>query len=468
MTRITWLVLVMVALCLPAFAQDATEKPAEKPTEKQAGEKKQEDAVFGHPGWPKLQNKPEETVVERLDDMEKCVEPHLRGPLIYIAGETIKNNRKVVRQFLVDWAIDKIISRLEGDYSFGVRKVCPEALTKICSTESVNEAVEALKKELAAGRKVSPDKSDLCQGPDDISKALPAQVEKCRKALLKALKEDNKNEVREQCAGFMPALGKEKEIVNALIYALLNDAWSIVRSMAVNSLVRIGDPSCIEALRKALDNDSYSTVRAAAADALVKLGDKDADYAKGLTDGWSTVRIACIRALAEFGIGETIEPLIGRLSDKKEMVREEAAIALGKKGDSSALPALGKAGNDPVETVRESAYLAIAEISKRHESASKQAADILAEKIAQEKVHAPKLAAIKGLLQLKDKRGVDVLIESLGEKYEFRVLSAIRLGTEEKVKDQGFLDALLKLAGSEKTSPMVKKAAESAHKELTQ
>jgi HEAT repeat protein len=236
----------------------------------------------------------------------------------------------------------------------------------------------------------------------------------------------------------------------------------------VDSLKKIKDPSCIPALRKALEKDSYSTVRSDAAAALVAFEDRDALplFIKGLKDGWSNVRLACVRALAKFGSKEAIKPLVERLSDKKDSVREQAAIALGEMAGASVLPALAKTAGDEYETVRESVYNAITEIGRRHRSAAKQAADILAEKGLSDKIFNPKMSAVRGLLQLKDSRGTDALLEALKEKYEFRITSAIQLGVEEKVKDPRFLKALEDLVKSDKTPPIVKEKAAEARKEL--
>ncbi len=517
-------ILYSVLICLPAFAQ---EKPAKKPPGKQ-----EEDHIHGHPEW-KHPNKAEKPFFKSVDDLRKFGEPHMRRSHISLVGNLGKGKRQGIRSELMSFGLDKVILHLQGDHDFGVRRACPETITKLCDKKGVDERVKYLKEKIEAGEKV-------VETPDKVVKAFQEQLDKARKALLKALKEDKKNEVREQCAGFLPHIARDKKVVDALTNALLSDGWSMVREMAVNSLMIIEDRSSIEALRKALEKDTHSTVRAAAAKALLKFGDKGAAklFKEGLKDGWSNVRLECIRALAQFGTKDTIKPLMERLSDKKDIVREEAAIALGSIGDASALPALGKTSSDEYETVRESVYKAIAGVAKRYKSGARlaatmladqkvddktfnakipgianlinllaagdiadakkllsscqegstdnrmaarkeayklvaaiaeraksttrQAADILARKGLPDAVFNPRIMAIRGLLQLADKRGVEALMGALKEKYIFRKLSAIRVAVEEKVKDPVFLKALTELAKSGKTEPMVKKKANEA------
>lgn len=451
------LVLTAVLLCVSAFGQEKQQTP-------------EEDHIFGHPEW-KHPNKIEERIVEMIEDIDRCrKEWHLRADHVYSVGELVKMYRNRIRQDIINWVLNKIITdSLQGDYYFGVREKCPEAIAKICDRAAISERIKYLKKKIKNGEKVN-------ETPDEVRKATQAQVGKAKKVLLKALKKDRKNKVREQCAGFLPDVVKDKEVVGALTGALLNDGWSIVRVMAVNSLKRIKDPSCLPALRKALEKDAYSRVRAVAADALVELADKGSlkRFVKGLEDGWSNVRVACIRALARFGTGEQVKPLVARLSDKEDLVREEAAQALGPIGDASALPALDaqvkNASGNEFENFRETIYRSVSGIGKRHKSAAKQAADILAKSGLSDKLFNPKMAAVRGLLQLKDKRAVkalrDVLLEATKANRSWQQLDVVSIALEHKVKDVDFLKTLGELVKSEKMAPMVKKRFKEALDEL--
>jgi HEAT repeat protein len=300
-----------------------------------------------------------------------------------------------------------------------------------------------------------------------VAAGVKKQKETARAALLKALREDKKCDVREQCAGFLSKIAQDKEIVDALIERLLNDEWSKVRAMCVNSLQEIKDPSCLEALRQALDKDAYSTVRAPAAAALLAFKDREAEplFIKGLKDGWSNVRLICARALGELGSQKAFQSLSESLNDKYAVVKAEAALSLGKIGDASVLPALEKAAKDEDPMVRESVYEAIAKIAKRHSELQKKAADFLADSGLGDKGFGPKLFAVRGLVRLEDKRGADEIVKILKSDRMFERIEGIQLAAEENVTDAGVMAALEKMAKSGKKDALdTKKAAEALEK----
>ena len=277
MTRGVCLLLIVICACLPAFAQE--KKP----------EKQETPHVFNHPDWT-YPNKTEDRLVQVVEDMEKCVEGHLRRALIYNAGEIAKNGRAVIRQSIIDWTLDKVIFRLEGDFDFSVREVCPEALAKICDKEKIAGLMAHLTSERKKNIAEELEKLPWLEDPEKVKKDVEGQIGKAKKALLKALSEDKKNSVREKCAGYLPDISVDAETIKALIDALLKDGWSIVRIQAVDSLKRIKDPSCIPALRKALEKDSYSAVRSDAAAAL------GAHLSGGRLRGWLVERQARLHA----------------------------------------------------------------------------------------------------------------------------------------------------------------------------
>ncbi len=475
MFRIISLIALVIVISLPAIAQDAPDSASPgKPAGKKPGK---EDEVFGHPGWPKL-NTIEEKVVDRIDDLEKLVESHMRAGQIRLIGELIRNNRRALRQFIIDHAIERIVFRLNGDHYFEVRKQCPDALAQICGKSSIEDLISFLKeKEKVLEKEIekasnNQDKAtkevalqNLKKQREEVKKATDKQTKTVKEALLKALKEDKKNVVREQCAGFLPQIVIDKKVVNALAHALLNDKWSIVRAMAVNSLVTIGDPSCIDALRKALTNDLYSTVRAPAADALVKFEDKDSVslFIKGLSDSYSRVRIACARALASLGTAKATKPLTKLLSDRNIDARMEAALALGKVGDRSALPELKKAleaaEKPEFQPMRITLYGAIAGIGKRVKTATKEAGDMLAKTGLSDKRLKAKMAAVEGLISLDDPRAIKGLIDVLNEAQDWLKIPVLQTAIENNVKDKEFAKAVSDLTKSDKISKMVKDKA---------
>lgn len=437
---------LLACLLLPAlrgYCEDA--KPAK--------EKENEDIIFGHPEWPHP-NDSEESVVQLVEDAGKCEEPDLRAGLLYNVGECIASKRRAIRQSIVDWAQKALIGYLQNDYSFTVRKTCPEALSKTCKGDIVADRIAFLKDLKKRGKRRS-------ETDQQVKKAVPGQFERAKKALLKGLSGDGKNEVREQCAAFLPDISADSEVVAALGKALTRDKWSIVRSTAVDSLVTLGNPKCIPALRTALDKDSYSTVRSEAAEALLMFEDKTSLplFKKGLRDGWSSVRVICIDGVARFGDIESVKLLPGMLSDRKAVVRDKAAAALGERGDASFLPALAEVMDDEYLEVRRSACNAIAAIAARHREAADRTANILAGKGLSDKEFEVRIASIDGLLKLADDRGLKALLKAVREENEFRAVAVIDAGIEHSVRDTEFLSELRNLISSKETPPILRKKA---------
>jgi HEAT repeat protein len=71
-------------------------------------------------------------------------------------------------------------------------------------------------------------------------------------------------------------------------------------------------------------------------------------------------------------MGDTraVEPLIGMLVDREELVRQAGATALGAIGDSRAVEALRQASEDTEEAVRQAAEKALAKIAAKRDSQS--------------------------------------------------------------------------------------------------
>jgi HEAT repeat protein len=462
MVRTITAILIAMLLVAPALAQEEPEKqekkeePAKKPDEK-----KQPRGIQGHPEWPIPEpDSIEEKIILRIEDLSKLSEPPMRAEQIFTIGELVKAYRAAIRSYVPEYALEKVTEYMKADAFYIVRTKCPEATAKVCDEEAAQVRIKYLQEKTKAGEKPN-------ETPEQVKEALERMRKIARTALLKALKEDAKCDVREQCAGFLPRIAKDKEVVDALIERLLKDGWSKVRAMCVSSLEKIEDPACVPALRQALDKDTYSTVRGPAAAALLRFKDKDAEplFIKGLKDGWSNVRLICARALGVLGSEKAIEPLTESLTDKYPVVRSEAALSLGKIGDASALPALRKAAGDEDPRVRESVYEAIAEIGKRLGALRQEAADFLVSTGLADKSFGPRLFAVRGLVRLKDERGAKKVVEILQSGQMFEKIDAIQLAVDENLKDAAVLAAIEKIAKSGKKDALdAKKAAEALAK----
>ena len=111
---------------------------------------------------------------------------------------------------------------------------------------------------------------------------------------------------------------------------------------------------------KALKGDDPES-RAQAAVALGKLGNSAAvePLIAVLQDQSSAVRGAAANSLGKFSDTHAVEPLIALLQDPDAKVRALAARALGRLGDSRALAPLQKLAQDADETVRDKAREAV-------------------------------------------------------------------------------------------------------------
>lgn len=128
----------------------------------------------------------------------------------------------------------------------------------------------------------------------------------------------------------------------ALTKATSKDADPAVRATAVRALGRLNAVSGNDALRAAIA-DADANVRAAALEQVIKVNffrDDKAVIAR-LADDATTVRRLAVQIAGEQRIKDAAEPLMGLLmTDDDAVVRQAAAIALGRIGGSEAFAAL--------------------------------------------------------------------------------------------------------------------------------
>ncbi|HKZ98480.1 MAG TPA: HEAT repeat domain-containing protein [Thermoplasmata archaeon] len=135
------------------------------------------------------------------------------------------------------------------------------------------------------------------------------------------------------------------------------------RDKAVALLVRLG-PVTVPALLKVLTGAKTATERRGAADALGRIGDSRAvpPLVRALEDPGMSVRRAAMVALLRLEAMDAVPRIILRLRDPSGGVRVLAALVLGKFQDPRAVPALIEALGDPRWYVRQSAATALGEI----------------------------------------------------------------------------------------------------------
>ncbi len=113
-----------------------------------------------------------------------------------------------------------------------------------------------------------------------------------------------------------------------------------------------------------LRHSKESRVRQVAAGALGRLGDTRAvgPLTVALGDGDWGVRVDAATALGQIGDTRAVGPLLAVLNDEQTLVREHAATALGQLGDTRAVDALLAAVNDQENSVREHVFAALGQL----------------------------------------------------------------------------------------------------------
>lgn len=129
----------------------------------------------------------------------------------------------------------------------------------------------------------------------------------------------------------------------SLIAPLLDDSVEVVRATAAGTLGRLRARDAVGALVARLAREKRPSVRKEIAYALGEIGDRSA--VGPLTERLARerdkeVRAATVTALGAIGDVTSVATLSARLGDKEAFVRREAARALGRVGDRSAVPAL--------------------------------------------------------------------------------------------------------------------------------
>jgi len=208
--------------------------------------------------------------------------------------------------------------------------------------------------------------------------------------LILALKDENST-TREMAARTLGEIGSERAVEPLIV--LLGDLYPSVQEASVKALVRTGKPS-IEPLIKELNNKS-STVRKNAITALGDIGNSSAvkPLIPLLIDEISEVRIKAKEVIRKFDknavifliaslenekpsireisaeiLGEIkdpacVEPLILKLKDKEQSVREKSLKAIINTGEAS-VEILTEHLQDKDNEIRKNVIFAIGEISK--------------------------------------------------------------------------------------------------------
>jgi HEAT repeat protein len=191
------------------------------------------------------------------------------------------------------------------------------------------------------------------------------------------------------------SLAKVLSVLKALTvdYILIQ---TFVRWFAINATVR----EAVAALRNDPD-----MARRLGRRAVVPLLDR-------LHDDDQTVRENAVRVLGQVGGERVVGPLVEALNDPAETVRFEAVTALSGRQDPRVAPALARALGDPSLTVRSAAAEGLARLG------DPAAVAPLLELVQGDGPAETRAAAIDALKGLRDTRAVPVLIRSLDDPAE--------------------------------------------------
>jgi len=349
------------------------------------------------------------------------------APEEYDLEKLLLENRKAMRAWSEAVEEIKIKSR-------AAEEAAPESTSR-----ALEEFLQVLKEQegdaeetpevVSEEKKAKPDLDELLPAPE--AKPLPARkqepeeetLEEILKRHLRAL-QDSHEEVRATAVDALRSIGKPA--VDFLILAL-QDKNYVVRIAAADALGAIGDSRAVDPCIRLL-SDGDEDVRIAGARALSKLRDSRAipHLVALLGDSYHGAWFAAADALAVFK-EEALDSLFAVLNDPLAIVRVAAIRALGKIGNTRAIPPLIGMLGDPVAEVRWSAAQALGDFG------TPAISPIL---IVLKNGSIPeRLATLDALWKIPDERSTEAIISALDDPAE-----EVRTKASEVLKKREILD----------------------------
>lgn len=210
-------------------------------------------------------------------------------------------------------------------------------------------------------------------------------------------------------AVLLPLVGARGTDVSA-ITACLSDPSPRVRSLAIDTLARMGAVSAVSLVFAAL-RDPDARVAQAAVAAIQSLGSAESEALAiaAASDAEPAVRRAAIRILAYFGYPGALEPLLAAVSDADERVREVALGGLALLDDPRAADAIHAALRDAVARTRAAAVRALG-----HLESGRDVLPALTEALADTDPWV-RYFACQALARRREQRALPALIARLGD-----------------------------------------------------
>lgn len=234
----------------------------------------------------------------------------------------------------------------------------------------------------------------------------------------------------------------------------LDDEKSKVRMDAAWSLAKTGDARAIEPLIQHLE-DPDRDVREWVVLSLIKIGQPSVDpLIQSLVQGSNLVRWQAAVALGRINDRQATEPLIRALRDSSDDTRYWAAIALGDLNDSKAREPLIKTLADSNASVREAAGWSLFKI------VGSDSFDLLIG-LLQDNNSSMRMGSASVLSRTNDHRAVQPLISALDDREgDVRAAAAASLG---RLGNASAIDPLVRMLGDDSSN-----ARDAAVKSLTQ
>ena len=225
-------------------------------------------------------------------------------------------------------------------------------------------------------------------------------------------------------------LGNPKDALgeyDQLESALKQDDEPLLREVALGFIVIL-----VKDMREQMRGAAYTALKEVDSDDIIPY------FEDGLSDGSGPVRALAVEGLGRSEMGRKSAKLRTAIEDQAGLVKARVVKTLGKTGDPGVMPLVESATKDELTTVRIAAYGALIRLGKKEVWAELK-------KAAASPNPEDRADAIRTMAELKDQRGVPIMIEALTYKQpSVRGTAARGLGHLGYKEARGPIEQLLK------------------------
>jgi len=225
-------------------------------------------------------------------------------------------------------------------------------------------------------------------------------------------------------------LGNPKDALgeyDKLESVLKHDDEPLLREVALGFILVM-----IKDMREQMRGAAYTALKEVDSDDVIPY------FEDGLSDGSGPVRALAVEGLSRSEAGRKSTKLRTAIEDQAGLVKARVVKALGKMGDTGVLSIVESAAKDELSTVRIAAYGALIRLGKKEAWAELQ-------RFAASPNPEDRADAIRTMADLKDQRGVPIMMEALTYKQpSVRGTAARGLGHLGHKEARGQIEQLLK------------------------